>query len=289
MGEINMDLREIHEIGNATVERILGEVTCPVLTKHDFRLVGFSAAKLGFQFHRLDPDLVQLMIGLDGTGSVWLDGGWTVCKPGEAYVCPPHAYHAYEKMDDGIWSVCWLQASAEWFKRSASPGGNPSLITLDSGPIVTALEGLMHESLEANSDSAMSLWVGLLDIYLSRALSPEVGDRRLARVFSEVGAHPAGEWTLDTLADKAGMSGEQLRRLSLRHYGHSPMHHVAVIRMRHAESLLEAQAYTVARVAEAVGYDNPFAFSTAFKRVMGHPPSTTHRSGRTRSLRHRAL
>jgi len=285
MGEINMDLREIHNIGNDTKERILAAAACPALAKHDFQLVGFSGARRGFQFQRINPEMVQLMLCLEGTGEVWVDGAWVTCKPGEAYICPPKAFHSYEKRDDEVWSVCWMQASAEWYERSSAPGDKPAIISVDSGPIVTAMEGLMHEALDVDADSAMVLWAGLLDIYMSRALSPEIGDRRLAKVFGEVAAHPAWCWTLVKLAEHAGMSGEQLRRLCLKHYGHSPMHHVAVIRMRHAESLLEAESYTVGRVAEAVGYENAFAFSTAFKRVMGHPPSTTHRSGRTRSLR----
>jgi AraC-like DNA-binding protein len=43
--------------------------------------------------------------------------------------------------------------------------------------------------------------------------------------------------------------------------------------MRHAASLLASDFYTIETVAQKVGYDNPFAFSTAFKRVMGVSPS----------------
>jgi AraC-like DNA-binding protein len=43
--------------------------------------------------------------------------------------------------------------------------------------------------------------------------------------------------------------------------------------MRRAAALLAAGAASVERAAGAVGYDNPFAFSSAFKRVIGKPPS----------------
>jgi len=216
MGEINMDLREIHNIGPDTNERILAAAACPALAKHDFILVGFSAARRGFQFQRVAPGMVQLMVCLDGSGEVWLDGSWVACNPGYAYVCPPNAFHSYKKQDDEVWSVCWMQASTEWYERSSAPQHRPTLISIDSGPIVTALEGLLREALDVDSDSAMALWAGLLDIYMSRVLSPEIGDRRLATVFADVGAHPAWGWTLTTLSERAEMSGEQLRRLCLK-------------------------------------------------------------------------
>jgi AraC-like DNA-binding protein len=51
------------------------------------------------------------------------------------------------------------------------------------------------------------------------------------------------------------------------------MKQVAMLRMRHAAVLLAHDAYSVEAVAGRVGYDNPYAFSTAFKRYMGVPPS----------------
>ena len=45
------------------------------------------------------------------------------------------------------------------------------------------------------------------------------------------------------------------------------------LHMRRAEVLLQNRKFKVAAVAEAVGYANPFAFSTAYKKSKGFPPS----------------
>ncbi len=42
--------------------------------------------------------------------------------------------------------------------------------------------------------------------------------------------------------------------------------------MRQAERALRKEGSSVARVAHTVGYGSEAAFSTAFKRVMGHSP-----------------
>ena len=50
--------------------------------------------------------------------------------------------------------------------------------------------------------------------------------------------------------------------------------------MRRAAALLAAESYTVEAVARLVGYENPYTFSTAFKRQMGAPPSA-YRQGKS--------
>jgi AraC-like DNA-binding protein len=44
------------------------------------------------------------------------------------------------------------------------------------------------------------------------------------------------------------------------------------LRMRQATLLFQATGLNVSAVAEAVGYKNAFAFSTAFKRQIGSSP-----------------
>ena len=55
------------------------------------------------------------------------------------------------------------------------------------------------------------------------------------------------------------------------------MRHITFLRMRQAGALLSSEAYTVEAVAQQVGYDNPFSFSTAFKRETGLSPSQYRR------------
>jgi AraC-like DNA-binding protein len=51
------------------------------------------------------------------------------------------------------------------------------------------------------------------------------------------------------------------------------MRYVTLLRMRHAAALLASDSYSVEDVARQVGYENAFAFSTAFKRLMGDSPT----------------
>ena len=75
------------------------------------------------------------------------------------------------------------------------------------------------------------------------------------------------------LAQRAGLSAEQLRRIAWEETGRSPMKHVAFLRLQKAILLLRTSQLKVASIAEAVGYKDPFAFSTAFKRHLGCCPT----------------
>ena len=48
--------------------------------------------------------------------------------------------------------------------------------------------------------------------------------------------------------------------------------------MREAAALLSSESYKLAEVARRVGYDNVFAFSTAFKRQFGTAPAYFRRA-----------
>jgi transcriptional regulator GlxA family with amidase domain len=51
------------------------------------------------------------------------------------------------------------------------------------------------------------------------------------------------------------------------------MQHVTHLRMRRAETLLQSTTAKLAVIARMVGYENVFAFSTAFRRIYHVPPS----------------
>ena len=51
------------------------------------------------------------------------------------------------------------------------------------------------------------------------------------------------------------------------------MHHVIYLRMQHAANLLTTTDDKVETIAHACGYENPFVFSTTFKKWVGWRPS----------------
>jgi transcriptional regulator GlxA family with amidase domain len=61
--------------------------------------------------------------------------------------------------------------------------------------------------------------------------------------------------------------------LCLRHCGRPPLAHLTHLRMLFAADLLSCTREKITSIAARTGYGDAFAFSNAFKREMGVPPS----------------
>jgi len=270
-------LHETHTVGPDTREQIVSAVLCPVLLPHQISLAGLTEAGLGFRFMRSDPAWGQILACTGGSGWVWIEGNWERCAAGQVYITPPHTRHAYRTDACSRWSLCWVQSSGEWLQTA----GRPALVPADPGPLANAIAGLHRETILSSDALLLTPWASLVYAYARQIVRPGGGgDPRLQKLWERVGTDLAAPWTVETLARCVAVSPEHLRRLCRRHHAASPMRHIAGLRMRRAAALLAAESYTVEAVARLVGYENPYTFSTAFKRQMGAPPSA-YRQGKS--------
>jgi len=106
-----------------------------------------------------------------------------------------------------------------------------------------------------------------------RALADPVVGAALRLIHDE----PARAWTVAALAEGAGVSRAALARRFTDLVGQPPLTYLTGWRMTLAADYLRAPGATIASVARRVGYNDGFAFSSAFKRVRGIPPSA-HRA-----------
>lgn len=95
-------------------------------------------------------------------------------------------------------------------------------------------------------------------------------------------ADPAAPWTVSSLADRTGVSRATLAKRFSDLVGEPPLTYLTRWRMAMAADLLVQQrSASVAEIAGAVGYSDPFGFSAAFKRVRGVNPSEYRRAAVT--------
>ena len=84
--------------------------------------------------------------------------------------------------------------------------------------------------------------------------------------------NPANRWTVAGLASSVGSSRAAFARRFTDVVGEPPLTYLTRWRLDLAADHLHDSRRSVASVAVAVGYDNPFAFSNAFKRHTGLSP-----------------
>lgn len=125
---------------------------------------------------------------------------------------------------------------------------------------------------------AQVMLVHLLRIYLAEA-PPEaanwlraLGDKRLSRAFAAMHAEPAHNWSLQELANEAGMSRTSFAAYFKQVVGQSPMDYLTSWRMLLAKERLRLSKTSTATIAAESGYRSEASFSTAFKRIVGMTP-----------------
>jgi len=102
-------------------------------------------------------------------------------------------------------------------------------------------------------------------------------DPFVGKALSLMHATPQRPWTIEILAKEVGLSRSVLAERFADLIGMPPMHYLAKWRMQIAAGLLSNGNANIATVAAEVGYASEAAFSRAFKKLVGVPPSDWRR------------
>ena len=153
----------------------------------------------------------------------------------------------------------WMQGTLALMAAEAArrqPGGEALITRLADALVVQAVRTWL---LEAPEDRAG--WLGALR-------DPHVGRALLA-----VHRDPERAWTVGALAAEAAQSRSAFAARFADLVGEPPMRYVTRWRMHVAATVLREENATVVEVADRLGHASEAAFSRAFKRVVGVPPS----------------
>jgi transcriptional regulator GlxA family with amidase domain len=90
----------------------------------------------------------------------------------------------------------------------------------------------------------------------------------------------AAPWTLERMAEAAGLSRTALAERFRAAMADTPLAHLRTLRVQRAMRMLAESDMALERIAREVGYGDAFGFSKAFKRVAGVAPSAFRRRAR---------
>jgi len=125
---------------------------------------------------------------------------------------------------------------------------------------------------------AHMMLVQALRLHLAQGLSGGVGwlfalaDKQMNAAISSMHEDPAHSWTVQKLAERAGMSRSIFASSFKETVGESPMEYLTRWRMMLAGDRLQNSDDPISVIALSLGYESESAFGKAFKRVMGCSP-----------------
>lgn len=246
---------------------------CPLLKQHHIAHAGLLRCQYPFEIVRTDQSGSYMMACFGGEGSVRVDGAWKTVRSGEACLLPPFVQNSFRCKEGVPWDFCWVRYLESRERKPIVSQNSPVLKAYDYAPLKAAIEGLYSEARGESSPSILSYWIELVHQYALRFAQPYDNDDRLWRLWNRVEPELHRKWNLQELAEIAHVSVEHLRRLCRKRYGRSPMQHLTFLRIQQAKRLLSTTDDKIETIARMVGYENPFTFSTLFKKWVGWSPS----------------
>jgi AraC-like DNA-binding protein len=123
------------------------------------------------------------------------------------------------------------------------------------------------------------LFIETLRTYVTHLPANQLGwlagvrDAEVGKTLALMHRDPAHPWTIASLAKEAGISRSVLAE-RFRHYlDVAPMTYLTRWRLQLGAQRLRTTSYSVAQIADEVGYESEAAFNRAFKREFGVPPA----------------
>jgi AraC-like DNA-binding protein len=113
-----------------------------------------------------------------------------------------------------------------------------------------------------------------------------LADKQMGAAISAMHDGPAHRWTLQELAERAGMSRSTFALRFKETVGTAAVEYLTRWRMLLAGDRLANSGDPISVIALSLGYESESAFSTAFKRVMGCSPRQYSRDRNPVSLPH---
>lgn len=126
------------------------------------------------------------------------------------------------------------------------------------------------------------LFMQILRAYIEQTTTPPgilgaIADDKLGLAMNAMHQQPEYPWSLDSLAQRAGMSRTAFAQRFNALTQQTSIHYLTMLRMQRAKQMLISSNQSMLTIAEKVGYQSEASFGKAFKKCMGISPGTCRR------------
>lgn len=227
-----------------------------------------------------------IILTVRGAGVIrWTDGR-TVVREGEVILFEPDAPHGYGTDPAvGQWEILWahFEPPPSWRPCLDWPtlGHGVRHLSINDAAVRTRVEHHLaeanrlfasymphHRELALNALEAAILWCDQQNPASAFARL----DPRMRQALDVIAGRLHEPITLADVAQAVNLSESRFAHLFREELGQTPQRFIEQQRIERAQQLLERSSLTIADIAQAVGFQNPFYFTLRFKKATGTSP-----------------
>ncbi|MCX2789004.1 AraC family transcriptional regulator [Vibrio sp. Sgm 5] len=270
---IKTEWRDDVHLAPACKERFLTLTEIPEWKRANIFMAGLAELRDGYHVERDKVGVHTLLFTIEGGGVLITPGFVKEIEPYTLTILPVDTCFRFEmNPSKGLWKMVWLlpQNTEAW--QHLSDLGQ-TVLPFRGSEQVWSLMTLLYNEIGGRTGfrqlliSEVQRLVKSVETPISTSLS------RVQTLFNEVEGQLHLPWTIAEMAKQCFISEEQFNRLSKQLFNMSPRSKLIELRMHKAADLLQYPAWSVAMIANRLGYRDPYNFTHRFKKFYGTSPT----------------
>lgn len=220
---------------------------------------------------------------VDGLGWLILDDKRWKIKKGDVFVCPPDMPHSYGADDKSPWTKYYIH-----FRGKCAPAYMEMLGLTKESPVMHIgdhtnilswfqdIFNLLKTGYTQSNLLCATAYLGHILCYIN-GLSTQQSllkdeDMNADKVIAYMLDNVNGNVSLEDMAGFANLSKYHFVRVFKEKTGYTPVDYYIRLKIQKACELLGSSTANISSISTMLGFNSPYYFSIAFKRIIGKSP-----------------